>query len=116
MDSMLQGRVRPPCSTGRHGQCGRSRHSVISMEREARSNRSGRIHDLHEVGKSKCRMKSDGEVNNTIEGIFEEAVVAADSLRDAAKLLEVGANVIDGEQTGTADTLTAVMESQGAHP
>jgi hypothetical protein len=70
---------------------------VISMDEEARSNRSSRIHNLHKVRKGKTRMESDGKVNNTIEGIFEEAVAAADSLRDAAKLLEVGANVIGGE-------------------
>jgi hypothetical protein len=67
---------------------------VVSMDKEARSNRSGRIYDLHEVRKSKSRMESDGEVYNTIQGIFEEAVAAADSLRDAAKLLEVGANIV----------------------
>jgi hypothetical protein len=70
---------------------------VVSMDKEARSNRFGRIYNLHEVRKSKSRMKSDGEVYNTIKGIFEEAVAAADSLHDAAKLLEVGANIIGGE-------------------
>jgi hypothetical protein len=70
---------------------------VISMDEEARSDRSSRIHNLHKVRKGKTRMESDGEVNDTIEGIFEEAVAAADSLRDAAKLLEVGANIIGGE-------------------
>jgi hypothetical protein len=70
---------------------------VISVDEEARSNRSGHIHNLHKVRKGETRVESDGEVNNTIKGIFEEAVVAADSLRDEAKLLEVGANVISGE-------------------
>jgi hypothetical protein len=70
------------------------------------------------MGKGEARGDGEREVDYTIESRLEEAVMAADSSSNAAKLLEV---VLDGfhreavrDCTADAVTVTKVTELSGA--